>query len=85
MLQIPQVFPLANLMNPLSPQDGPHEFLMVQTESLIPTKVTPWLSLVPQLVNTPELYCDQLLASTATDTTLPTMPLAKSLQLVISV
>lgn len=85
MLQTPQVFPLASLMYPFSPQVVPHEFLMVQLLSETPVKVTPWLSLVAQLLKTPELYLDQLVASTATETTLLTMALAKSLQLVISV
>ena len=85
MLQTPQVFPLASLMKPFSPQEVPHEFLIHQYWSVIPTRVTPWLSLVAQLLNTPVLYLDQLVASTATETTLVTKALAKSLQLVTSV
>lgn len=85
MLQTPQVFPLASLMNPLSPQVVPHEFLILQYSSVIPTKRTPWLSLVAQLLKTPFLYPDQLVASTATEMGLAETPLARSLQLLMSV
>ncbi len=85
MLQTPQVFPLASLTKPFSPQVVPHEFLILQYWSVTPTKVTPWLSLVAQLLKTPLLYLDQLVASTATETTLAEMAVARSLQLVISV
>ena len=85
MLQTPQVFPVDNLMKPFSPQDAPHEFLIHQFPPETPTKVTPWLSLVEQLLNTPLEYLDQLVASTATETTLLPISLAKVLQLVISV
>jgi hypothetical protein len=54
-LQIPQVFPLASLMNPDSPQDVPHEFLTHQYWSETPTRRTPWLSEVLQLLKTPLL------------------------------
>ena len=50
-----QVFPLASLMNPDSPQVVPQEFLMVQYESAEATKRTPWLTELPQLENTPDL------------------------------
>jgi hypothetical protein len=40
-LQIPQVFPLASLMNPFSPQDVAQEFLTLQYWSVTPTKRTP--------------------------------------------
>jgi len=70
MLQTPHVLPLANLMYPLSPQTVPHEFLILQKPSSRPTNVTPWLSLVAQLLKTPVLYGLQLVASTATETTL---------------
>lgn len=84
-LQIPQVFPLASLMNPDSPQAAPHEFLTFQASVATPTNVTPWLSLVAQLVKTPDLYADQLEASTATEIGLPDKAVAKSLQFLISV
>jgi len=72
-------------MNPFSPQVFPHEFLMVHELSLIPTRVTPWLREVLQLLKTPEEYFDQLVASTATETGLLATARAKSLQLLISV
>lgn len=50
-----------------------------------PTNNTPWLRLVLQLLNTPVLYADQLVASTATETGLPDTELAKSLQFLMSV
>lgn len=84
-LQIPQVFPLASLMNPDSPHPLPHEFLIFQYWSVTPTKRTPWLSLVAQLLKTPDLYGDQLVASTATEIGLPVMAVAKVLQLLTSV
>ena len=84
-MQTPQVFPAANLMNPLYPHDAPQEFLITQFPSLTPTKVTPWLRAVLQLLNTPLLYGDQFDASTATETTLLWIALAKSLQFLISV
>lgn len=80
MLQRPQVFPLANLTYPSSPQDVPHEFLTYQYSSVIPTNKTPWLRLVTQLLKIPELQVDQLVASTATETGLPFKALARSLQ-----
>ena len=54
-LQTPQVFPVASLMNPVYPHDVPHEFLILQLPPTIPTKRTPWLSLVAQLLKTPVL------------------------------
>ncbi len=54
-LQIPQVFPLASLMNPVYPQVVPHEFLTFQLWSETPTKRTPWFNLVAQLLKTPDL------------------------------
>ena len=54
-LQIPQVFPVASLTNPFSPQLAPHEFLTHQFPSLTPTRVTPWLREVLQLEKTPDL------------------------------
>jgi hypothetical protein len=84
-LQTPQVFPVASLMNPLSPHDPPHEFLILHEPATVPTKRTPWLRDVLQLLKTPLLYGDQLVASTATETGLPVRALAKSLQFLISV
>ena len=52
---------------------------------MTPTSVTPWLRLVLQLLKTPLEYLDQLVASTATETGLPVIALARSLQFVISV
>ena len=48
-----QVFPLASLMYPFSPQEGPQLFLMVQAVSLDPTMNTAWLMLVAQLEKIP--------------------------------
>jgi hypothetical protein len=79
------VFPLVSLMNPLYPHEVPQEFLTHQYWSETPTKRTPWLREVLQLLKTPDLYGDQLLASTATETGLPVMALAKSLQVLTSV
>ena len=84
-MQIPQVFPEANLMNPFSPQVVPHEFLITQFPPLVPVKVTPWLSLFEQLLKTPLEYLDQLVASTATETTLLGMVDPNVLQSLISV
>lgn len=83
-LQIPQVFPLASLMYPSSPQTVPHEFFTNQYWTLTPTKRTPWLRLVLQLLKTPDLYPDQFEASTATEIGLPESALCKSLQFLIS-
>lgn len=85
MLQIPQVFPDANLIIPCSPQDVPQEFLTHQFPAFMPTKVTPWFKPVEQLLKTPELYLDQLEASTATETGHWLIALARSVQLLISV
>ena len=85
MLQIPQVFPDLTLMNPFSPHEAPHEFLTHQFPSLTPTKVTPWLSPVPQLENTPLEYRDQLEASTATETTRLWMAFPREAQSLTSV
>lgn len=85
MLQIPQVFPAATLINPFYPQLVPHEFLTTQFPPLTPTKVTPWLREVAQLLKTPLLYLDQLVASTATETTLEAIALVKAAQLLTSV
>ena len=85
MLQIPHVFPSLTQIYPDSPQLVPHEFLTCQPLALTPTRVTPWLSLVEQLLKVPDLYDDQLEASTATETGHLVRALAKSLQLVISV
>jgi hypothetical protein len=41
MLQIPQVFPLANLMYPDSPHEFDHEFFIFQYWSVTPTNKTP--------------------------------------------
>ncbi len=65
-VQTPQVLPLANLMNPCSPQAGLHEFLIVQASSLEPTKKTAWLRFVAQLLKTPDAYDFQFEASTLT-------------------
>jgi hypothetical protein len=54
-------------MNPDSPHDVPHEFLILQFPPTTPTNVTPWLSCLAQLLKTPDLYDDQLVASTATE------------------
>jgi hypothetical protein len=58
-------------MNPLSPHAVPQEFLIFQYWSFDPTNKTPWLTLTPQFERTPDLYCPQTLASTATETGLP--------------
>ena len=71
------MFPLANLMYPDSPHDVPHEFLINQYESVTPTNKTPWFNEVAQLLKTPLLYGDQLEASTATESGLPVMALAR--------
>jgi len=68
MAQTPQVFPSFNLMYPDSPQLVPQEFLMCQMAPVLATKVTPWFNLAAQLEKTPDLYKDQLEASTATET-----------------
>ena len=72
-------------MNPFSPHDAAHEFLIHQALSFTPTNVTPWLSLVEQLLKTPLEYLDQLVASTATETGLPWMAADKELQFLTSV
>ena len=84
-MQIPHVFPLATLMYPFYPHDGPQEFLTIQASAVTPTNKTPWSRLVLQLLKTPLLYGDQLLASTATETGLPTTAVAKVLQSFMSV
>ena len=84
-LQIPQVFPVASLMYPFSPHLLLQEFLIHQLFSLTPTNKTPWLSLVAQLLKTPDEYLDQLVASTATETGLPLIAVARSLQFLTSV
>ena len=84
-LQSPQVFPLASLMCPCSPHEVPQEFLTVHDSLVIPTKRTPWLSLVAQLLKTPLEYFDQLVASTAIEMGLPARAVAKVLQSLISV
>lgn len=66
-MQTAQVFPLASLMNPASPHEVPQEFLMVQYEEVEATRRTPWLTELAQLEKTPDLYGDQLEASTATE------------------
>ena len=68
MLQMAHVFPDARVIYPSSPQVVPQEFLMIQLPPFMPTKVTPWLMLVLQLLNTPDLYDDQFVASTDTAT-----------------
>jgi hypothetical protein len=83
-LQIPQVFPLAILMYPCYPHDADQEFLTIQYWSVTPTNKTPWSRLVLQLLKTPLLYDDQLLASTATEIGLPTTALANVLQSLMS-
>jgi len=40
-LQIPQVFPIANLIYPDSPHEAPHEFLTIQLVGVYPTAKTP--------------------------------------------
>lgn len=58
-------------MKPFYPQDVLHEFLIFQNESVAPTKRTSWLRFALQLLNTPLLYGDQLVASTETPIGLP--------------
>jgi len=41
MLAIPQVFPIANLIYPVSPQLVPQEFLTIQASLVNPTAKTP--------------------------------------------
>ncbi len=84
-LQTPQVFPPLRVMYPASPHEAPQEFLITQFPSFDPVRVTPWLRLVLQLLKTPVLYGDQLVASTATETTPFDNQLVKSLQLVMLV
>lgn len=43
LIQIPQVSPGANLMNPFSPHEVPHSFLTFQTPLATPTKSAAWL------------------------------------------
>ena len=84
-LQTPQVFPLASLICPFSPQVAPHEFLITQYWSVTPTNVTPWFNWVLHPLKTPPLYDDQAEASTATEMGLPVRAVAKVLQSLISV
>jgi len=79
-LQTAQVFPGLSLINPLSPQVVPHEFFILQYESVTPTKRTPWLTLVEHPDKTPDLYDDQIEASTATEIGLWASELAKLVQ-----
>jgi len=58
-------------MYPLSPHEVPQEFLTFHESDATPTKRTPWLREVLQLLKTPDLYGDQLVASTATEIGLP--------------
>lgn len=53
-------------MYPFSPQLAPHEFLIFQFPPTIPTNKTAWLIYVAQLLNTPDEYPDQFVASIAT-------------------
>jgi hypothetical protein len=63
-------------MNPFSPHPVPHEFLTFQTPvASVPTNKTAWLMLAPQLLKTPDLYGDQLVASTVIESGLPVMAL----------
>ena len=66
--QTAQVSPGASLINPLYPQPDPHEFLILQKSSVIPTRRTPWLTFFWHPFKIPLLYEDQTDASTATDT-----------------
>ena len=76
--QTPHVFPVANLMKPLSPQLVPHEFLIFHELSVpTPTKSTAWFIFVPQLDITPPLYALQLDASTVTEIGSELIPDAK--------
>lgn len=72
-------------MNPLSPHEVPQEFLTFQASPETPTKRTPWLREALQLLKIPDLYPDQLVASTATEIGLPATALAKVLQSLMSV
>ena len=54
-LHIPQVFPLANTIYPLSPQEVPQEFFTNQFSLVVPTNVTPWFIFVLQFLKTPSL------------------------------
>ena len=84
-LQIPQVFPRASLINPLSPHVVPHEFLTFHDSAVTPTKRTPWFNLVAQLLNTPDLYSDHFVASTATEMGCLDKEFAKVVQSLMSV
>lgn len=55
-VQTAHVFPLASLMNPLSPQATPQEFLIFQNYTVAPINKTPWLTDVPQDEMIPPLY-----------------------------
>jgi hypothetical protein len=69
-------------MNPASPHDVPHEFLTFQTPAAsVPTKRTPWLTLAAQLLKTPDLYDDQLVASTVIESGLEASATISPLQL----
>jgi len=55
--QIPQLFPLANLIYPSSPQAYPHEFFTIQASPVYPTAKTAWFNpLETQLAKIPDLY-----------------------------
>ena len=54
-LHTPHVFPLASTIYPLSPQVVPQEFFTNQFPFVVPTRVTPWLIFVLQLLKTPDL------------------------------
>jgi hypothetical protein len=84
-VQIPQVLPFANLMNPFSPQFVPHEFCTFQFSWICPTKFTAWFKLVPQFEKIPLAYLDQFVASTKTETGPLWIAVDKSLQLFIVV
>lgn len=63
------MLPRVTFIYPLLPQVGPQEFLICQNYLLTPTNNTPWFRMLdPQLLKIPDLYEDQFVASTATET-----------------
>lgn len=69
LLRTAQVLPRLSLMKPFSPQAVPQEFLTSHETPSYPKAKTAWL--VPpaaQLLKTPPVYLDQLVASTETVT-----------------
>jgi len=66
--QTPQVSPDFKVIYPFYPHEVPQEFLIIQFPlASYPVAKTPWFKLVLQLEKTPDLYNDQLVASTATE------------------